>query len=163
VVAGFVDENQVGCGNWDSVRISVPLPRLDWTMIDEVPYRNGIYIMFQKGETYHDMDRIVRVGTHRGQDRLRKRLKDHFLREDADSSIFRKNIGRTLLTMRLDPYLQIWEIDMHCPEKAKKYGHLIDERLETELEAKASGRLPIVCSLPDGGRWASRFRLSGKG
>jgi hypothetical protein len=70
------------------------LPRLDWTMIDRLPYQNGIYIMFEKGESYHGMDRIVRIGTHRGQDRLLKRLRDHFVKEDADGSIFRKNIGR---------------------------------------------------------------------
>ncbi|OIQ10643.1 hypothetical protein MTCOM_05780 [Moorella thermoacetica] len=114
------------------------LPRLDWTMIDQLPYQNGIYIMFEKGESYNNMDRIVRVGTHRGQDRLKKRLRDHFVREDADSSIFRKNIGRTFLNMTLDPYLQVWEIDMHKSQEKRDYGHLIDERLEAELEAKIS-------------------------
>lgn len=43
------------------------LPRFDWTMIDQIPYRNGIYVMFEKGESYHSMDRIVRIGTHRVQ------------------------------------------------------------------------------------------------
>ena len=75
------------------------LPRFDWTMIDQIPYRNGIYVMFEKGESYHSMDRIVRIGTHRGQDRLLERLRDHFVREDADSSILRKNIDRAFLNM----------------------------------------------------------------
>jgi len=114
------------------------LPRLDWTMIDEIPYQNGIYIMFEKGESYRGMDRIVRVGTHRSQDRLRKRLRDHFVKEDADGSIFRKNIGRAFLKMTSDPYLQVWEIDMHNSENERNYGHLINEELETELEAKIS-------------------------
>ena len=101
------------------------LPRLDWTMIDRLPYQNGIYIMFEKGESYHGMDRIVRIGTHRGQDRLLKRLRDHFVKEDADGSIFRKNIGRSFLKMASDPYLQVWEIDMHNSENERNYGHLI--------------------------------------
>ena len=46
------------------------LPRLHWNMIDEIPYTNGIYIMFEKGEGYNGMDRIVSVGTHREQDGL---------------------------------------------------------------------------------------------
>ncbi len=75
------------------------LPRFDWTMIDQIPYRNGIYVMFEKGESYHSMDRIVRIGIHRGQDRLLERLRDHFVREDADSSILRKNIDRAFLNM----------------------------------------------------------------
>jgi hypothetical protein len=114
------------------------LPRLDWTMIDRLPYQNGIYIMFEKGESYHGMERIVRIGTHRGQDRLLKRLRDHFVKEDADGSIFRKNIGRAFLKMTSDPYLQVWEIDMHNSENERNYGHLINEELETELEAKIS-------------------------
>jgi len=114
------------------------LPRIEWTMIDRIPYQNGIYVMFEKGESYNGMDRIVRVGTHRGQNRLRNRLKDHFLNEDADSSIFRKNIGRAILNMTANPYLKIWEIDMHKSENARSYGHLIDERLEAEIETKIS-------------------------
>ena len=75
------------------------LPRFDWTMIDQIPYRNGIYVMLEKGESYHSMDRIVRIGTHRGQDRLLKRLKYHFVSENANSSILRKNMGRAFLNM----------------------------------------------------------------
>ena len=40
---------------------------------------NGIYILFQKGEEGHQRERIVRVGTHTGDNQLRSRLKQHFL------------------------------------------------------------------------------------
>ena len=137
------------------------LPRLDWTMIDRLPYQNGIYIMFEKGESYHGMDRIVRIGTHRGQDRLLKRLRDHFVKEDADGSIFRKNIGRAFLKMTSDPYLQVWEIDMHNSENERNDGHLINEELETELEAKISrylrDNITFVCFPVD--EEAERLRL----
>lgn len=125
------------------------LPRFNWTMIHEIPYKNGIYIMFENGESYCNMDRIVRVGTHRSQDRLHKRLKDHFVKEDSDSSIFRKNIGRAFLNKIDSPYLQTWEIDMHRSENVQKYGHLINEKLEAELESKITqylrNNISFVC------------------
>ena len=117
------------------------LPRLDWTMIKQLPYCNGIYIMFEKGESFLGLDRIVRVGTHRGQNRLCKRLQDHFIKEDADGSIFRKNIGRAYLNKAEDPYLRIWEIDRHLAENARGKGYLINESIEDELEARISDHL----------------------
>ena len=63
---------------------------------DEIP-SNGIYIIFEKGETFHGMDRIIRVGTHTGENQLFSRLNQHFLKENKNRSIFRKNIGRSLL------------------------------------------------------------------
>jgi hypothetical protein len=35
---------------------------------------NGIYILFEKGETAHGTNRIVRVGSHTGDKQLRSRL-----------------------------------------------------------------------------------------
>lgn len=114
------------------------LPRYSWTMIDGIPYQNGIYVMFEKGETFFDMDRIVRIGTHTAQDRLLQRLKNHFEKKNARGSIFRKNIGRTFLNKDSDPYLEVWEIDLSQSENRKKYGHLRNEKLEAKLEEKIS-------------------------
>ena len=61
---------------------------------EELIPKNGIYILFEKGEKGHNTNRIVRVGTHTGINQLRSRLKQHFLNENKDRSIFRKNIGR---------------------------------------------------------------------
>ena len=63
---------------------------------------NGVYIFFEKGETIttpdgRSLDRIVRVGTHRGEGNLYKRLKQHFT-GNITSSIFRKDIGEALST-----------------------------------------------------------------
>ena len=63
---------------------------------EDIP-KNGLYILFEKNELGHDGDRIVRIGTHTGQSQLRSRLKQHFMNENKDRSIFRKNIGRALL------------------------------------------------------------------
>ncbi len=60
----------------------------------------------------HGTNRIVRVGTHTGNNQLRSRLRQHFLIENKDRSIFRKNIGRALLNRDHDPFLQAWELDL---------------------------------------------------
>lgn len=114
------------------------LPRYRWRMINEVPFTNGIYVMFEKGEYYKDRDRIVRVGTHRSSNRLRGRLADHFIKEDSNGSIFRKNIGRVLLNKSSRSYLKTWEIDTRSIINREKYGHLVDENLEKRLEERIS-------------------------
>jgi hypothetical protein len=40
------------------------MPRMDYKTIGDIPFTNGIYIMFENGEKYGEFDRIVRVGTH---------------------------------------------------------------------------------------------------
>lgn len=74
--------------------------------------RNGIYILFENGETAHGGRRIVRIGTHTGDNQLWSRLCQHFVHENKDRSIFRKNIGRALLNRDGDPFLRTWEIDL---------------------------------------------------
>jgi len=71
----------------------------------EIP-RNGIYILFEKGEKAHGTDRIVRIGTHTGEGQLISRLRQHFIKENKDRSIFRKNIGRALLNRDEDSFLE---------------------------------------------------------
>ncbi|MBU4070541.1 MAG: hypothetical protein KJ646_06180, partial [Nanoarchaeota archaeon] len=71
---------------------------------NEIPH-NGIYIIFEKGEKAHRTDRIVRIGTHTGDDQLRSRLWQHFINKNKDRSIFRKNIGRALLNRNKDSFL----------------------------------------------------------
>lgn len=92
------------------------LPRYSWDRIEEIPFLNGIYILFEKGESYFEMDRIVRVGTHTSDNRLKVRLLDHFVRENHDGSIFRKNIGKAILNADGDPYLSTWTLDTSKPE-----------------------------------------------
>ena len=91
------------------------LPRYTWEEISSVPFRNGIYIVFEQGETYHGLPRIVRIGTHTSPNRLRQRLRDHFVRENHNGSIFRKNIGKALLNQAHDPYLSTWSLDTSKP------------------------------------------------
>ena len=62
-------------------------------------------VLFETGELAHGADRIVWVGTHTGSNEMPSRLKQHFLKENKDRSIFRKNIGRALLNRRRTLYL----------------------------------------------------------
>jgi len=84
------------------------LPKLGFPFDEQEIPENGIYILFENGEDAHGTSRIVRVGTHTGQNNLRSRLKEHFINEVKDRSIFRKNIGRCLL--KDDPFLSDWEL-----------------------------------------------------
>jgi len=99
----------------------------------EIPL-NGIYILFEKGEFAHNTDRIVRVGTHTGNNQLRSRLKQHFIKENKDRSIFRKNIGRSLLNKEKNPFLEKWELDLTPKKSKEKYGGSINFNKQKEVE-----------------------------
>ena len=100
---------------------------------EDVP-GNGIYILFEKGEHGHDGDRIVRIGTHTGEGQLRSRLKQHFIKENKDRSIFRKNIGRSILSKCKDPFLKYWEYDLTPRKSRDKYLPLLDMAKQQEVE-----------------------------
>lgn len=99
---------------------------------------NGIYLLFQKGEEGHKGDRIVRIGTHTGDNQLRSRLKQHFINPKKDRSIFRKNIGRALLNQCNDPFLEYWELDLTTRKAKEKYLSLIDLDYQNTVEDKVS-------------------------
>jgi len=96
----------------------------------EIP-KNGIYILFEKGESVNGLKRIVRVGTHTGDNQLQSRLKQHFVKENKDRSIFRKNIGRALLNADNDSFLEQWELDLTSrANKEKNSGKVDFEKLK---------------------------------
>ncbi|MXW43984.1 MAG: hypothetical protein F4Z56_04650, partial [Candidatus Dadabacteria bacterium] len=71
---------------------------------------SGIYLLFEAGETAHGTERIVHVGMHSGDRRLRSRLQEHDS-PNKDRSILRKNVGRALLRKSGDSFLEKWNID----------------------------------------------------
>jgi len=103
----------------------------------EIP-ENGIYVLFEKGEIAHDSDRIVRIGTHTGNNQLPSRLKQHFINENKDRSIFRKNIGRVLLNKRKDDYLEKWELDLTTRKAKENFGLSIDKEKQKAIEREVS-------------------------
>lgn len=105
--------------------------------IKEIP-QNGIYIIFENGEKYNNLDRIVRVGTHTGNNQLRSRLNQHFIRENKNRSIFRKNIGRCFLNKENNPYLNLWELDITSKAEKEKNLKSLDFVFETQIEKRIS-------------------------
>ncbi len=103
----------------------------------EIP-KNGIYVLFEKSEVGHDVDRIVRVGTHTGTNQLRSRLKQHFVKENKDRSIFRKNIGRAILADTNDTFIEQWEWNLTTRANKDKYLPLLDQSKQSTIENKVS-------------------------
>jgi len=103
----------------------------------KIPFK-GIYVLFEKGEKAHGYDRIVRIGTHTGNNQLFLRLQQHFLKENKDRSIFRKNIGRALLNKQNDPFLKFWEIDLTTRKAKDKYSNLIDFAYQQIIEKQVT-------------------------
>ncbi len=116
---------------WGLERFTFPF---DETRIPQ----NGIYILFEAEERAHGGDRIVRIGTHTGDDQLRSRLRQHFIRENKDRSIFRKNIGRALLNRAGDPFLEQWQWDLTTRKAQAAYGDLLDRRRQAEVEREVT-------------------------
>ena len=104
---------------------------------DPIPL-NGIYLLFEEGECGHQGDRIVRIGSHTGDNQLCSRLKQHFLLENKDRSIFRKNIGRTILNKNNDPFLKQWEYDLTSRKNKDLYSNCVDFTKQKEIEGQVS-------------------------
>jgi len=87
-------------------RLIIRLPRFDHSTPPSVLPRSGIYFLFEAGETVdldgERVDRIVRVGTHRGDGRFASRIRSHYgnassLGGHKNTSILRMNVGGCLL------------------------------------------------------------------
>jgi hypothetical protein len=114
------------------------LPRHRFPLdVSQIP-ANGLYILFERGESGHGADRIVRIGTHTGDGNLPTRLREHFERENKDRSIFRKNIGRALLAADDDPLLKQWELDLTSRAARERYGDAIDRAALERVEGRVS-------------------------
>jgi len=103
----------------------------------EIP-KDGIYLLFEQGEEAHGGARLVRAGTHTGASQLSSRLLQHFVNENKDRSIFRKNIGRALLNKSGDPYLAVWELDMTPSAARKKHAGVLDVKKQQHVEQEVS-------------------------
>ncbi len=136
----------------------------------EIP-ENGLYFVFERDEAAHNGERIVRVGTHTGQNNLPKRLKEHLYTMNKDRSIFRKHVGRCLLARLDDPFLETWDIDLTTRQARAKFEHLVDKKrlgeVEQEVSAYMNANFSFVVLRVGGGvghferhcrlRWMPRF------
>jgi hypothetical protein len=117
---------------------------------------DGIYFFYEGGEIWGHGDssgtndnkpRIVRIGTHRDGN-FKSRIAEHFLLDEHrkmnftadmsaphDRSIFRKNIGRALLSSGDDDYyLRILEIDFTSAKNRKERGWERNIEKEKQIE-----------------------------
>lgn len=108
--------------------------------------KDGIYVLFEEGEEAHGCRRIVRVGTHTGDGQLRSRLRQHFIQENKDRSIFRKNIGRALLHRANDPFLKDWNLDLTTAATRSLHAGRIDVVKQHSVEVMISRHLRSRCS-----------------
>ena len=122
-------------------RLLRQLPRHKFPFNEEKIPLNGIYVFFEKGESGHRGNRIVRIGTHTGQNQLCLRLRQHFIQEKKDRSIFRKNIGRCLLNHSQDPFLADWNLDLTTRKNRLKFKSKIDHKKQARIEKKVSEHL----------------------
>ena len=106
---------------------------------------DGIYLLFEEGESAHGQRRIVRVGTHTGDRQLRPRLRQHFVQENKDRSIFRKNIGRALLHRANDPFLKDWNLDLTTAAARRLHASRIDFGKQRLVETMVSQHLQTYC------------------
>jgi hypothetical protein len=100
---------------------------------DNLP-KNGVYVIFENGESGHSGDRIVHIGTHKHQDGLVKRLEEIFKIENKDRSILRKNIGSSILNKNNDPYLDIWEMDLTSVKNKEEHFRKVDKEHQSYIE-----------------------------
>ena len=131
---------------------------------------NGIYIMFEEGETFAGMDRIVRVGTHTGANQLPSRIHQHYINENKNRSIFRKNIGLSFLNnnfhaLENPAYIDVWSLDTTSTEGREEKLKLIDADFEKTLEKAISDYIQnkisfVVFEIPTGAerkRWEAKL------
>ena len=114
------------------------LPRHTFAFDDHQIPKNGIYVLFENGERGHGGRRIVRIGTHTGQNQLCSRLRQHFIQENKDRSIFRKNIGRCLLNRSKDPFLADWNLDLTTRANRKKHSARLNHKKQLTIEGRVT-------------------------
>jgi hypothetical protein len=130
---------------------SLPVFRYPFDL--EMLPKNGVYFFYEEGENSKHGEgisrpRIVRIGTHK-ENNFRSRLSEHFLLNESkmkftqanpkpsDRSIFRKNIGRALLTEQRDlGYSKIWEIDFTSNINRANQSQLRNIEKEKNIESQ---------------------------
>jgi hypothetical protein len=133
----FASANPPNDAQWRTIRFDRNFYNWHYACArDFIAGRLSITLLFEQGEVAHGAKRIVRVGTHTGTSQLRSRLRQHFLVENKDRSIFRKNVGRALLNRDHDPFLPTWELDR--TSRLARETHIIDLARQSAIEALVS-------------------------
>lgn len=113
------------------------LPRLEFPPPERQVSANGLYIFFERGEVAHDGDRITRIGSHTGHGNLLARLREH-VTHNKDRSIFRKNVGRALLSRARDPFLADWNLDLTSHAARALHAGRVDMAKQAQVEEEVT-------------------------
>jgi hypothetical protein len=116
----------------DLHHLAQELPRIRYPFEPTNLPGNGIYLLFEAGETGHGADRITYIGSHDVAGGLAERLARHFQPNRAQS-ILRKHIGEALLRARgaSSALLQAWTSE-------HRDGHRFEVDVDTYLRNRVS-------------------------
>lgn len=97
--------------------------------------KNGIYILFEKSEKFKGFNRVVRIGSHTGDNRLLTRINEHYIKGNHRDSIFRKHLGRCFLTInKKTDYIENWDLKIKRKVDKERNLHRINWEIENEYE-----------------------------
>lgn len=114
------------------------LPRFDYPFYPEFIPSNGIYIIFERNEFAHGVDKVVHIGTHNSQNGLVDRLCEIFENENKNRSILRKYIGGCILNKLDDSYVNIWRKNTTRTKVKKNLKELINVEYERKIEEQVT-------------------------
>lgn len=157
-IGNFTTENIVL--REDTVRLHElihQLPRYKKEDISKITFDNGICFFFEEGETYNGYDRIVMVGSHRADNKMKQRLRDHY-KPNQEGSVFRKSIGKALF--RYDQYkfeemLDLELLSGKLPNGIKKYEK--EKNIEQRIAKYINNKFSFVCIKVTDKKMRSRF------
>lgn len=133
------------------------LPRYRKEDISKITFDNGICFFFEEGEIYSGYDRIVRVGSHITDNKLKQRLRDHY-KPNQEGSIFRKSIGKALF--RYDQYKFEEMLDLQLasgklPLGIKRYEK--EKNIEHRISKYLNNKFSFVCVKVEDKKMRLRF------
>lgn len=121
------------------------LPRYKKEDISKISFDDGICFFFEDGEIYHDFDRIVRVGAHIVDSKLKQRLRDHY-KHNQEGSAFRKSIGKAMLRYDQYKFEELLDLEFSkgkSPNRVKKYEK--EKNMEQRITRYLNDRFSFVC------------------
>ncbi|MCL2687592.1 MAG: DUF5655 domain-containing protein [Methanobrevibacter sp.] len=86
--------------------------RYEYPFSEEIP-KNGLFVLFEKGEKFQGENRITYIGSNIKKNRIPKMLNYIFKDGNRDNTSFRKNIGKSLLAKGDSEYAKKFKININ--------------------------------------------------
>lgn len=109
--------------------------------LKEITDSNGLYVLFENGEKHNGLDRIVRIGSHDGNNNLIKRIGHHFMKNNHRGSVFRKHVGRCFLNVEENQYLEHWNRPFKSRLEKEVHGKFVNLEYEKNYEEMVSSHI----------------------